>query len=85
MKDAMKFPPEFQRTLVECQAGHAGLYRDMLGKGHRISRQFIWAIGNGKKKVPPLQLKRICDTLDVSKMVRRKLNRAAAEDYGFEI
>ena len=79
------FPLEFQKALVSRESDYARLSRRMTQRGYRLSRQFIAAVGIGDKRVPAEQLVRICEVLGLDEAERRRLHRAAAMDYGFDI
>lgn len=81
----MNFPREFQKVLISGQIDNAGLAKAMTKRGFRISKQFIGQMISGKRKCPPRQLKRICETLLLDEFSRKQLHRAAAIDYGFDI
>lgn len=57
----------------------------MSKRGYGISRQFIQQLATGNRRVPPDQLRKICETLELDETERRVLHVAAARDYGFEI
>ena len=79
------FPLEFQKVLVSKQQDYTQLSKSMAQRGYKLSKQFISFIALGDKRVPADQLRKICDTLQLDEIERRRLHRAAAMDYGFEI
>ena len=79
------FPLEFQKALISRESDYARLSRSMSKRGYRLSKQFIGAIGLGTRRVPAIQLRKICETLGLDELERRRLHRAAALDYGFDI
>ena len=79
------FPLEFQKVLISKETDYANLSKRMARKGFRLSKQFIGQIALGQRPPPPLQLRRICDTLELDSMARQMLSRAACLDQGYEI
>ena len=79
------FPLEFQKALVSKGMDYAHLSRAMSHRGYRLSKQFIGQLALGQRRVPPEQLKRICETLELDIPMRRTLARAACLDQGYEI
>ena len=79
------FPLEFQKVLISRESDYARLSRTMSKRGYRLSKQFIGAMGIGTRRVPPEQLRKMCEVLQLDELERLRLNRAAAMDYGFEI
>ena len=79
------FPLEFQKAVVSRESDYARLSRSMGKRGYRLSKQFIGAVGLGTRRVPAEQLRKMCEVLGLDEMERRRLHRAAAMDYGFDI
>ena len=83
--DRPRFPALFQRILVAKETTQSNIVRAIAHKGYRLSRQFMSLIANGQRSVPPLQLQRICEALELDSAERADLHRAAALDHGYEI
>ena len=78
-----QFPLEFQKMLVLKSTNFQHLSKAMERKGYRLTKQFLWQIGTGKRGVPPKTLHRICETLKCSEDERRALALAACRDSGY--
>ena len=85
MQQRHMFPLEFQKVLISRETDYAHLSRQMARRGYRLSKQFIGQLALGQRRVPPEQLKRICETLELDNAMRRVLGRAACLDQGYEI
>lgn len=79
------FPLEFQRVIILQETDYAHLSKAMARRGYRLSKQFIGQIAAGKRNVPPLQLRRICETLTLVESDRKTLALAACRDMGYEV
>lgn len=79
------FPLEFQKILVLKQTNYTHLAKALERRGYRLSKQFLCQMGNGSRRVPSIQLNRVCDTLGCSADERRVLSLAACRDDGFLI
>ena len=80
-----EFPLELQKLMVLKSTNYQHLAKSMERKGYKVSKQFLHAMGMGYRSVPPIQLKRICDTLNCTKEERKILTLAAVRDIGFEL
>lgn len=79
------FPLEFQKALTARQSNYNHLAKAMQRRGYRASKQFIGMLGLGQRRVPPEQLKRMCEALQLTEVEKLRLHRAACLDMGFEI
>lgn len=79
------FPLEFQKVLVAKQSNYAHLAKAMSRRGYRASKQFLGMLGMGQRRVPAEQLKRVCETLQLTEGERRRLHVAACIDMGFDV
>ncbi len=79
------FPLEFQKCLVLHATNYAHLAKAMERRGYKVSKQFLCQMGTGARSVPPLQLARICETLNVPEDQRKALHLAACRDIGFYV
>jgi hypothetical protein len=81
----ISFPIEFQKALVARETDYSHLAQAMYKRGYRLSKQAISQFGTGKRRVPPIQLVRMCETLGLTDLERKNLHRAACRDQGYEI
>ena len=79
------FPLEFQKMLVVKHLNYEHLAKAMARRGHRLSKQFICMIATGTRPVPVGQLKKICESMELTEVERQRLHRAVCLDDGFEI
>ena len=79
------FPKELAKVMVLKEVSQVGLTKAFERRGYRISKQFINQIATGRRSVPSLQLKRICDVLDLDDYQRVELGRAACRDQGYTV
>lgn len=79
------FPVEFQKALVAKECDQAMLQRSMAKRGHRITKQFLNMMAQGKRRVPGHQLQKISEALGLDEVARRRLHRAAAMDAGYDV
>ena len=79
------FPIEFQKALIGKECDQAMLIRAMIRRGNRITKQFLNKIALGGCRVPAFQLRKICETLELDEVGRRRLHWAAALDAGFDL
>lgn len=85
MSSRCYFPLEFQKVLIGKETDYRRLSNSMAKRGYRLSFQYIAAAAIGTERMTPFQLRRICETLQLDERERRRLHKAAALDYGFEL
>ena len=80
-----RFPLHFQRVLALRQLNYTHLSKLMERKGYKTTPQFIQQYGTGRRAVPSLQLKRICEVLELEHEEELMLHQAAARDQGYNV
>lgn len=67
------------------ESDYAHLAKAMARRGYRVSKQFIGMLALGQRRVPAQQLSRMCETLELTDVERRRLHKAACLDMGFDL